>query len=150
MRHRPGLPSALATLLAMLGGLRLVAGALALVVPAFIEQFDELQRSADEGLDEAVRWLTQTFGIRRGELDDAVDAAIARVQENSGTIAGGVLSGATIAAEAVATFLLVVVLVFLFVHDGRAMRSFTVGLFPARHPRDVDAIGEKIRPSVSG
>jgi len=150
LRDRLGMPSALATLLAMLGGLGLVVGALALVVPAFIDQFDDLQQSARQGLDEAVRWSTETFGIRRGEIDAAVDAAISRVQENSGTIAGGVLSGATIAAEVIATLLLIVVIVFFFVHDGRAMWRWAVGLFPVGHRRDVDEIGEKVWSSLSG
>lgn len=150
LRHRLRLPSALATLLTMLGGTLLVAGALAFVVPAFIDQSDELQQSASEGLDDVVAWLRDTFGIRRGELENAVDSAVSRVQENSSTIAGGVLSGATIAAEVIATLALIVVLVFFFVNDGRAMWQWVVSLFPARQQDDVHAIGEKIWSSTSG
>jgi predicted PurR-regulated permease PerM len=147
---RRRVPSVAATLLTMLGGLLLVAGALSLVVPAFIDQFDELEASAREGLDEAIAWLTQTFGIERAAINRAIDQAISSAQENSATITRGVLSGAAIAAESIAALLLVAVLVFFFVHDGQKMWAWLVGLFPRRHREDVNAIGEKIWAAISG
>lgn len=148
--RRRKVPSALATLLSMLGGLLLVAGALSLVVPAFLDQFDQVERSARQGLDEALRWFTATFGLDRDDINRAIDSAIERVQENSGTISRRLLTGATLAAELVAALLLIVVLVFFFVHDGRRIWAWSVTLFPVRHQADVDAIGRNIWGSVSG
>src|SRR3712207_9412594 len=71
----------------MLGGLALIAGALALVVPAFIDQVDELEERARQGLDEALLFLDRNFGLSQPEIDRAIEQAIERLRENGGATA---------------------------------------------------------------
>jgi putative heme transporter len=148
--RRRGVPSILATFAAMLGGLALLAGTIALVVPAFIDQFDELGQAARDGLDQALVWLTQgPLGLEREQIDRAIEGAIERVQENSAQFSRGLLSGAILVAELIAGVLLALVLVFFLVHDGRRMWAWAVSLFPAQQRADVEAIGHRIWHALS-
>ena len=73
--RRRGIPSAGAALLVMVAALGLLVGVLVSIVPAIVAEFDDVERSAREGLDEALRWLSQ------GPLDverEQVTRAIAR------------------------------------------------------------------------
>ncbi len=148
--RRRRVPSVVATFLVMLGGLLLVGGAIALIVPSFVDQFDTLSQAANEGLDEAVAWLTQgPLGVEREQIDNTVDSALEGVRANSASLGRGVVSGAVLVGEVVAGILLAAVLLFFFVHDGRGMWSWLVGLWPARRRADVEAIGHRIWHALS-
>jgi predicted PurR-regulated permease PerM len=143
--RRRRVPSVPATLAVMAGAALVLAGAVSLVVPAFADQFDELSGAARDGLDEAIGWLTEgPLGVERAEIDRAVESTFDRVRENSSQLGRGLVSGAVLVAEIVAGILLAVVLLFFFVHDGRGMWRWSVGLWPERRREDVDAIGRRI------
>jgi predicted PurR-regulated permease PerM len=82
------------------------------------------------------------FGITEAEVQRAVDAASERLQASSGEIASGVLSGAMIFGQIVASALLTIVLVFFFVKDGARLWSWIVRLFPRRVRARVDEAGD--------
>jgi len=150
LRQR-GWPSALATLVVMTLSALLLAGVIALIAPAFVDQFGELEDSVDEAIQEVVRWLVQgPFDIARGDIDRAVDDALASLRENAGGIGKGVLSGATVLAELIAALLLVLVLVFFFVHDGRRMWTWLVSLAPEAKRELVDGAGREVWRSTAG
>ena len=143
--RRRGVPSAAATLIAMLLSTAAVGGVIALIAPAFVDQADDLQRTAEDGLAEVLRWLSQgPLGLERTDLQDAVDDALAGVRDNADRIGEGVLAGATLLAEVLSGLLLVIVLVFFFVHDGRGMWSWLVSLAPERHRDVVDGAGREV------
>ncbi|HYP55290.1 MAG TPA: AI-2E family transporter [Solirubrobacterales bacterium] len=149
--RRRGVPSAVATGLVMLLGALGLAGIFALIGPPFIDQFDELEQSVDEGIDEVVGWLVQgPLHLERSEIDDAIDRGLATLREQSGSIGQGVLSGASLLAEIIAGLLLLLVLVFFFVHDGRRMWSWAVSLAPARHRETMEGAGREVWAAVSG
>jgi predicted PurR-regulated permease PerM len=149
--RRRGVPSTVATAVVMVLSVLALAGVLALIGPAFVDQFDELKTSVEDGVDEVVRWLVQgPLDLERQEIDESVDSALAGVGENSASISRGVLSGASFVVELVAALLLLVVLVFFFVHDGRRIWSWAVELAPERHRRLVDEIGHEIWTSTAG
>ena len=151
MLRRRGVPSAVATFIVMLLSASALAGVLALIGPVFVDQFDQLERSVDEGVDEVVSWLVQgPLDLERREIDDAVNEAVANLRDHSGQIGQGVLSGATLLAEVVAGLLLLIVLVFFFVHDGRRIWSWAVSLAPERHREVVDGVGNEVWRSTSG
>jgi putative heme transporter len=149
--RRRGVPSVLATFIVMLLSFAALAGVLALIGPVFVDQFDELQSSVDEGVDEVVSWLVQgPLELERQEIDNAVNDALDSLRENSGDIGQGVLSGASLLAEIIAGLLLLVVLVFFFVHDGRRIWSWAVSLAPERHRETMDDIGHEVWSSTAG
>jgi putative heme transporter len=148
--RRRGVPSAAAALVVMLTGLGLLVGVLVGIIPLIVAEFDDVGRSARQGLDEALRWLSQgPLGVDRDDVTRAVDRAIDTVA-GSGNLAGSLVSGATLLIEVVAGLLLMLVILFFFVHDGRRMWSWTVGLLPVVPREAADAIGRRMWRTVSG
>jgi putative heme transporter len=149
--RRRGMPSALATGLVMALSVLALAGVFALIGPPFVDQFDELEQSVEEGIDEVIGWLVQgPLHLERSEIDDAIDRGVSALGEQSGSIGQGVLSGASLLAEIVAGLLLLIVLVFFLVHDGRSMWSWAVSLAPARHREKMDGAGREVWSAISG
>ncbi|MGC1166001.1 MAG: AI-2E family transporter [Solirubrobacterales bacterium] len=149
--RRHGWPSAVATFVVMLLGAALLAGLIALIAPAFVDQFGELEESVDEAIEEVVRWLVQgPFDLARSDIDRAVEDGLASLRENAGGIGKGVLSGATLLAEVIAGLLLLVVLLFFFVHDGRRMWAWAASLAPERHRELIDGAAGEVWSSTAG
>ncbi len=148
--RRRGVPSAGAALLVMLAALALLVGVLVSVVPAIVAEFDDVERSAREGLDEALRWLSQgPLDISREQVTRAVDRALEGAA-GAGNITGSVLSGAALVIELIAGLLLTLVILFFFVHDGRRIWSWAVELLPLAHRFDADAIGRRMWATACG
>jgi putative heme transporter len=149
--RRRGMPSALATFLVMLLSTAALAGVVWLIVPLFVDQFDQLETTVDEGVEEVVRWLVQgPLDLERREIDEAVAEGLDSLRSHAGDIGQGVLSGATLLAELIAGLLLLIVLVFFFVHDGRRMWAWGVELAPERHRRLLDGAGREVWASTAG
>ena len=149
--RRHGWPSAIATGAVMTGAAAIVAGIVALIAPAFVDQFSELESSVDESVEEVVRWLVQgPFDLERSQIDEAVQNGLDSLRSNAGGIGRGVLSGASILAEVIAGLLLMIVLVFFFIHDGRRMWEFGLSLVPARRRELVDGAGHEVWTATSG
>lgn len=144
-------PSAVATFFVMLVSTLALAGVIWLIVPLFVDQFDQLETTVDEGVEEVVRWLVQgPLDLERREIDEAVEDGLDSLRSHAGDIGQGVLSGASLLAELIAGFLLLVVLVFFFVHDGCRMWAWGVSLAPERHRELIDGAGREVWKSTSG
>jgi putative heme transporter len=148
-RHR--WPSAIATGVVMIGAAAIVGGVIALIAPSFVDQFGELESSVDEAVEEVVRWLVQgPFDLERKQIDEGVQNGLDSLRSNAGGIGEGVLAGASILAEVIAGLLLMVVLVFFFVHDGRRMWEFGLSLVPRQRRELVDGAGREVWEATAG
>jgi len=148
-RHR--WPSAIATGVVMIGAAAIVGGVVALIAPSFVDQFGELESSVDEAVEEVVRWLVQgPFDLERKQIDEGVQSGLDSLRSNAGGIGEGVLTGASILAEVIAGLLLMVVLVFFFVHDGRRMWEFGLSLVPRQRRELVDGAGREVWEATAG
>lgn len=149
--RRHGLPSALATGLVMLGAVALLAGVVTLIAPAVVDQFGELESSVDEAVNEVVRWLVQgPFDLERKQIDEAVENGLDSLRSNAGGIGKGVLTGASMLVEVIAGLLLMIVLVFFFVHDGRGMWEFGLSMVPRQRRELVDGAGREVWTAIAG
>jgi putative heme transporter len=149
--RRRGLPSALATGLVMVGATALLAGVVTLIAPAVVDQFAELETSVDEAVNEVVRWLVQgPFDLERKQIDEAVENGLDSLRSNAGGIGKGVLTGASMLAEVIAGLLLMIVLVFFFVHDGRGMWEFGLSMVPRQRRELVDGAGHEVWTAIAG
>lgn len=149
--RRRGVPSALATVAVMLALAGVVAAIFAFVVPRIASQVDDIGRYIRGGLDEVLRWLSSgPLNLDRADIDTAVNDALRSVKDHAGEISGGVIAGVSVVAEVVTGVLLAVVVVFFFVHDGRAVWAWTVRLFPARHRETLDGAGRRAWGATSG
>jgi predicted PurR-regulated permease PerM len=112
-------PSALAAAVAVLGLLALIGGGLALVVRPTVRQAAALGTSAAQGIQELRNWLVGSpLGIDDQRLDELTSQVVERLQRSAEQIAAGVFSGVSAVTSGVVTFVLVVVLSFLFLKDG--------------------------------
>lgn len=149
--RRRGWPSALATGVVMAAAVAIFGGIVTLIAPAFVDQFGELESSVDEAVNEVVRWLVQgPFDLERDQIDEAVQNGLDSLRSNAGGIGKGVLTGASMLAEVIAGLLLMIVLVFFFVHDGRGMWNFGLSLVPRRRREVVDGAGHEVWTAIAG
>src|SRR3954452_4424976 len=139
--RRRGLRPALATFIVFLGGLLVVAGVGALVVPAFASEVGKLSDTVTGGAQELGRLLAGPLGLSHDQVQSAIDSVSRKLHASGGDIASGVMSGAVIVGQIVAGTLLTLVLVFFYVKDGPALWRWTVRLFPKGMRPRVDHAG---------
>ncbi len=139
--RRRGLRPALATAIVFFGGLLVVAGVAALVVPPFAEEIGTLSDTITGGAQELGRLIANAFGLSHEDVQSAIDGLSRKLHASGGEIASGVLSGAVIVGQIVAAALLTLVLLFFYVKDGRGLWRWTVRLFPAGVRPRVDHAG---------
>lgn len=117
--RRRRMPSTLASAVAVLGSLVLIGGLLTLVVRPTVRQAADLGASAAAGIQELRDWLAASpLGIDDQRVDEATAQIVDRLQRSTEQIAAGVFSGVSAVTSGVVTFVLVVVLSFLFLKDG--------------------------------
>jgi putative heme transporter len=116
-------PAALApTLLAVL----VFFGLWALIIPGVVSQSDELVSSLQEGAGEAVGVL-EPLGVGRRDVNRAIDEALSSVQGSA--VANEVITGAVLLTKWAAAVVLIIVLTFFFIKDGRSISDWVIELF---------------------
>ncbi|MGO4204055.1 AI-2E family transporter [Rhodococcus sp. TAF43] len=114
-----GVPPAGAAAITLLVFFGLFGGVVALVVPSVVDQAPELANKATQGIQQVQDWLKgPPINLQDEQIDTAVHAITAKVQESGTAIASGVFSGVTTAGSMIVTLGLVLVLAFFFVKDG--------------------------------
>lgn len=137
--RRRGWRPLLATWTVVIAALAVVAGIIALLVPAFVDQLEELGEQLDEAIAEIEDWLaTGPVGLDDPDLRSALDTLGERVVDAD---PAAVLGGATIAAEILAGMLLAIVMLFFFVKDGPLLVGWARDRFPADRREDVTRAG---------
>ena len=112
-------PSALAASVALLGLLGLIAGVLTLVVRPTVRQAADLGASAGRGIQELRDWLARSpLAVDDQRIDEVTAQLVERLQRSAEQIAAGVFTGVSAVTSGVVTFVLVLVLSFLFLKDG--------------------------------
>lgn len=146
-----GAAPALAAFSVLAGTLLVLAGLGALIVPPFVDQIDDLGRSVRAGVEEVGEWLLEgPADLSRSELDRRLDEGLQRVEDNSGALFSGLLSGALVLVEVVAGLLLAVVITFFFIKDGDQIWAWVVGLFPDRRAEEVREVGRRVWATLGG
>src|SRR5690606_30804554 len=114
------IPNSLVSLLILLLLAAVLAGAMWFIVPAFIAQVPDIVDSVTSGLDqldESIDWSLLPGGIEG--LSDLVDPAVSALS-SSGALTQGLSAAGAVGSFATGLVLLVVVL-FFFLKDGRRM-----------------------------
>lgn len=140
--RRHGVPSIVATLLALLAILVLLAGASWLIVWAVRDQWDELYSKAQQGFSDLMAWVgTLPFDIDHDQIDKWIGSLtdfVTSAQFGSGAIAG---------VGAVATFItglvLMITMLFFFLKDGPQMWAFLLRPFRGENYERAVRVGDK-------
>ena len=113
------LPPALAAAAVLLGGLGAVIGIGFAIAPAVSGQVDDIVGDASSGLQQVQDWVQGQEFVSRDQVDAAIQAVQDRLKNSGGDIASGVLTGVGAATSATVTFVITLILTFLFLKDGR-------------------------------
>jgi len=140
--RRHGVPSLLATLLALLAILVILGGVTWLIVWAVRDQWDELYAQAQQGFTDLLAWVnTLPFEIDQEQIDEwlaTLGDFVTSAQFGSGAIAG-----VSAVANFVTGLVLMVVMLFFFLKDGPQMWAFLLRPFRGENYERAVRIGEK-------
>ena len=146
-----GAPPFAAALVSVFLALATVTGILALIVPRFITELDDLADDLVAGVEQAADWLVEgPLAISRSQLDGYVDDLVAELQGSSDQIAASLLSGAQVAAQIVAGILISLVVTFFFLKDGDRIWDWFVSLFARARRGDVRELGVRSWATLAG
>ncbi|GLZ50687.1 AI-2E family transporter [Actinomycetospora sp. NBRC 106378] len=114
-----GVPSLLAALLVVVGGLAVLVGVIVLLAPSVAGQAPAIVQGAVGGIQQIQQWVQgPPLNLGASQIGDYVDLAVSRLQQSAVQIAGGVVAGVTTVANGVINGVLAIILAFLFVKDG--------------------------------
>jgi predicted PurR-regulated permease PerM len=139
-----GLPHLLSTWVIVLGSIAVVVGLFALIAPQVAGEVGQMSRDLKAGSQDVLQWATEgPLNLSEEQIQNFVDQAGRRLQENSSTLTQGALAGAVKVVELIAATILMVVITFFFVKDGKQMWQWTKGHFDDRRRRDAEEIGKR-------
>jgi predicted PurR-regulated permease PerM len=153
--RRAGLHHGLAALVALIGFLVLVGGALAFVGWAVAGEVGDLGPTLSKGLDDITNWLVNDspFDVSRADVNRWREQAGDALRSFIGSGNRSILSSAIVAAEIAVGILLALIVTFFFLKDGHRMGEASVRMLPPER-RDLgrrvlrrawDAIGGFLR-----
>jgi predicted PurR-regulated permease PerM len=147
-----GLGDGAAAGITLVGALLVLALLVSAVAPSIGNQFPELRQGVEDGVREATQVLDDPpFNLSRAEIDRAVDNGLERLRENSSEITRGVTEGAVLLGEVLTGLLVVVLLTFFFLKDGRQMWDWVMGLAAkGGDHRRADELGARVFAALSG
>jgi predicted PurR-regulated permease PerM len=141
MRSR-GVPSVLATIIALLA-ITVVLGLIGwLIVWAVRNQWNTLYSQAEEGVQQVIAWVgTLPFEIDQAQIDEWLAAATDFV--TSAQFGSGALAGVGAVANFITGLVLMVVVLFFFLKDGPQLWEFLLRPFRGAHYARARRIGDK-------
>jgi predicted PurR-regulated permease PerM len=148
---RKFLPPAVAALLTLVGALGVLAGLGAVLVPQVSDEWPELTDAVAAGLEDLEEYAAgPPFNLDAAALGDFVDQAVERLQSNSGSIAGSVLTGVTTVGHLLIHGVLALVLCFFFLKDGPKFVPWVTSWVGPTAGRHVGELSERSWGNLSG
>jgi putative heme transporter len=139
-----GAPPALATVVAIVGGIVAIALLVWLVISQFRDGLGELTNDISRGVDEIRDWLVNgPLGLSDQQLDNAITSARETLNNNRSTLTSGALGAATTVGHVLTGALLALFATFFFVKDGRRIWTWVVRLFPRESRERVLGAGDR-------
>lgn len=139
-----GLHRMLATWLVLLGSLGLFVGLGLALAPSVRDQFGDLGPTLTESRQQIEDWLQDgPLELSAGEIDRYYQQGVDALGERSSDLTTRAAEAATIVAETIAGFFLVLVLTFFLVKDGPKMVAFGARQVPPRHADLADGVAAR-------
>jgi len=90
-----------------------------LVAPQVADQGNDIVKDAISGIQHVQKWVQDSNFVSKNQIDQALEAIQSKLGDQASSIASGVLTGVGAATSAVVTFVVALILTFLFLKDGR-------------------------------
>lgn len=137
-------PRALSTAIVLIGGLASVGGVLYFVINAFIQGFPELGASLIKSLNGLHDWLIRgPLHLREDQIAAYLHQAQQWLQNNQAELTTGALSTALNLVSVLTAVVLVLFTLIFFLHDGRGIWLFLLGIVPRELRDRVDLAGRR-------
>jgi putative heme transporter len=128
-----GVPAALAAIMSILLAFLLIGAVVGAMVPLVASQAPELAESAAGGIDELETFLQDgPLGLEFGGVDELLELVQEQIGE-AGAVAPQAFAAVAVAFETIAGILLLFVVLFFYLKDGRRLAEGVTSLVPARH-----------------
>lgn len=112
-------PSALATLITIIGFFAIIAGVFTAIAPMVTAQSKDLIVKAEEGVSRLIEWAQgEPLNLDTSQFEGMVGEITNFLQGRSSDIASGVFTGVSAASSILITLVLALVLTFFFLKDG--------------------------------
>lgn len=142
LMRRRGVPSILATWIALIGILAVLGGIVWVIVLTVRSQWDDLVESATDGIAQVTAWLdTLPFDIASIDLDDVWASAGEFL--TSASFGRGALAGVSATASFFTGLALMIVVLFFFLKDGPRIWEFLLRPFTGTSYERARRIGDK-------
>jgi predicted PurR-regulated permease PerM len=146
-----GVPRLVATWLTFLFALIIVLGVGALVVYRSVDEWHTLLSDLSSTSDKLRSYLSKPpFNIKSSNLANLQKKAIAQLNTHRGAIVNGVLSGASVAGEALAGIILTAFITFFLLSDGEHIWRFVTSPLRPRTAERIDRAGLAAWATLSG
>jgi predicted PurR-regulated permease PerM len=147
--RRKGLPSAIATWIALLAIVVVLGGVGYLIYVAVRNQLDELIDSAAQGIDHLYDWfLTLPFDISEEQISGFRDSAVDFL--TSSQFGSGALAGVGAASNFLVGLFFMIVVLFYFLKDGPRIWEFMLRPFEGQQYARARRIGDKAVDTLGG
>lgn len=151
LRRVARFPRALASITSVLLLLAAVTGLVVIAGRSIAAGFGDLSDQASQGVDEALRWLSDgPLGIDTVQLDQLVQQGRDQISANADALLSGALSVTTTVGHVAAGALIALFCTFFFLLDGRTIWSWVVGLLPSSVRERVHQAGRRGIVTLSG
>ncbi|MWV51201.1 AI-2E family transporter [Rathayibacter sp. VKM Ac-2803] len=147
--RRKGVPSILATWIALLGLLAILGAVGWLITVAVRNQWDELVSSASDGISSLQDYVQHLpFQIDEQQIEDARQSVVDFLTSSS--FGSGALAGAAAAANFVTGLVLMIVVLFFFMKDGPKIWEFLLRPFTGSSYDRAQRVGGKAVDVLGG
>ena len=144
-----GAPRGLAALGGLLLALAVIGGVLALVIPAFVHQADEMKTAVTSAVDDIEHWLrTGPLGLSEQQVRDLRGGS--GHDGFGGVIKTGVSTGVPIVVQVVSQALLTVFFTFFLLKDGDRIWAWILHRAGPTRRAPVDAMGREAMDALAG
>ncbi|MBT2536938.1 AI-2E family transporter [Arthrobacter sp. ISL-69] len=149
MLRRRGLPGGVATGLAFVALMLLLAGVSSLIYFSVRNQWGELVQQASSGLDELERFLlTGPVPLEQEQLDQAREGIVQFA--TSSQVRSGAITGLSVVTEFIAGASLMVVILFFFLKDGAKIWNFFLRPFTGQREAKLRRVGSRTLEVLGG
>lgn len=133
------MPRGLASLLALILTLLVIAGLLALVAQQTVDGFPSLRDQAEEGIAEIRDWLRDgPLGLEVGSTSEYLQSLQDTVSANRDSLISGAVGAASTASHLLEGFFIALFTTFFFLASGRRIWTWLLRLLPRRAHDPVD------------
>lgn len=148
--ERRHVPRPLGALLALLTGVAIVAGMLALIIPPFIDQTNEFVDDVPGIVDDLRDQVHDLTGAEPGDISDSVDSFVQRYEDDPGKLIGPITSiGLSVVGALAALILMLITAYYMAIRPGPLIDGLR-RLVPPRHRDQADLIMGRLRASWIG